>query len=108
MAIVAFSHLPLLPPLPSLPLLSPPSTLPFLPSPIPQIPTLVCGPFGCGKTRTLRECIKLLLQFSAGTKILLATQSNSAADLYVQDLDKELNGRSILRELPSIHMTSYV
>lgn len=105
MAIVAFSHLSLLPPLPSLPLLSPPSTLP---SPIPQIPTLVCGPFGCGKTRTLRECIKLLLQYSAGTKILLATQSNSAADLYVQDLDKELNGRSSLRGLPSIHMTSYV
>jgi hypothetical protein len=54
------------------------------------IPTLVCGPFGCGKTRTLRECIRLLLLYAPNTKLLLATQSNSAADLYIRELDKEL------------------
>jgi hypothetical protein len=53
-----------------------------------QIPSLVLGPFGCGKTRTLRECI-MLLSLVAGPPILICTHSNSAANIYVQELSRE-------------------
>lgn len=60
-----------------------------------QIPSLVCGPFGCGKTRTLRECIVLMLQHQPSAKMLICTHSNSAADLYVEDISKEWNSELI-------------
>ena len=56
-----------------------------------QIPSLVCGPFGCGKTRTLRECIVLMLLHQPSAKMLICTHSNSAADLYVEDISREWN-----------------
>ena len=65
----------------------PPSSPPPLPLPL-QIPSLVLGPFGCGKTRTLRECI-MLLSFLPDTTILICTHSNSAANIYVQELHGE-------------------
>lgn len=54
-----------------------------------QIPSLVLGPFGCGKTRTLKECIKLLCLHFPETRILICTHTNSAADLYVQGMHEE-------------------
>ena len=59
-----------------------------------QIPSLVCGPFGCGKTRTLRECIVLMLLHQPSAKMLICTHSNSAADLYVEDISKEWNSKT--------------
>ena len=49
----------------------------------------MCGPFGCGKTRTLRECIVLMLRHNPSSRMLICTHSNSAADLYVEDIHKE-------------------
>lgn len=47
-------------------------------------PILLIGPFGTGKTYTLAQAIKLLLQ-QPEAKILICTHSNSAADLYIKD-----------------------
>ena len=60
-----------------------------------QIPSLVCGPFGCGKTRTLRECIVLMLLHQPSAKMLICTHSNSAADLYVEDISREWNSKIV-------------
>jgi hypothetical protein len=57
-----------------------------------KIPSLVLGPFGCGKTRTLRECI-MLLSLLKDTTLLICTHSNSAADIYVQELHREYTKR---------------
>ncbi len=56
------------------------------------MPSLVLGPFGCGKTRILNECIKLLASHVAKARILICTHSNSATNLYVEYLHKEWNG----------------
>ena len=72
---------------PSLSSLSSPSLL----SSFHQIPSLVLGPFGCGKTRTLSECVKLLALFAPEMHVLICTHSNSAANLYVEGLHMEWN-----------------
>ena len=46
------------------------------------------GPFGCGKTYTLSECIKVLVTHIPESCVLVCTHSNSAADIYVDNLDK--------------------
>lgn len=53
-------------------------------------PLLMLGPFGTGKTRTIAEAIKHLIntQLHSGTtdyRILLCTHSNSAADHYIKN-----------------------
>ena len=58
-----------------------------------QIPTLVLGPFGVGKTRTLCESIKLITWNFPDTHILVCTHSNSAANLYVKDIHTEWTHR---------------
>ncbi|CAH1274458.1 HELZ2 [Branchiostoma lanceolatum] len=47
-------------------------------------PLLLYGPFGTGKTRTMASAALQILQ-QKGTKVLIATHSNSAADLYVKE-----------------------
>lgn len=50
---------------------------------------IINGPFGTGKTMLLKEAIVLLcLQATASARILVCTQSNHAADIYVKELDK--------------------
>lgn len=49
-----------------------------------QPPLLIIGPFGTGKTYTLAQAAKLVLE-QEGTRILICTHSNSAADLYIRD-----------------------
>ncbi|XP_015589991.1 probable helicase with zinc finger domain isoform X2 [Cephus cinctus] len=48
-------------------------------------PVLLLGPFGTGKTFTIAQGLRVVLQENRNSKILLCTQSNSAADLYVKD-----------------------
>lgn len=52
------------------------------------------GPFGCGKTRTLCECIELLALHMPNSCMLVCTHSNSAADIYVENLDVKWNSKS--------------
>ncbi|XP_017768424.1 PREDICTED: probable helicase with zinc finger domain isoform X2 [Nicrophorus vespilloides] len=47
-------------------------------------PVLIIGPFGTGKTFTLAQAIKQLVS-DPENRILICTQSNSAADLYIKD-----------------------
>ena len=47
-------------------------------------PILLIGPYGTGKTFTIAQSIMMLLK-QQGTKILVCTHSNSAADLYIKD-----------------------
>ena len=55
-----------------------------------QTPTLVLGPFGCGKTETLQEFVKLVsMNTPDDIKMLICTHTNSAADIYVQKLHTE-------------------
>ncbi|XP_059608674.1 probable helicase with zinc finger domain [Phlebotomus argentipes] len=54
------------------------------PMEIPLPPILLIGPFGTGKTYTLAQAIRQLLQ-QPEAKVLICTHSNSAADLYIKD-----------------------
>ena len=54
-----------------------------------QIPTLVLGPFGCGKTRTMQECISVLSRYVPDVHILICTHTNSAADIYVESIHSD-------------------
>ncbi|XP_077184514.1 putative helicase with zinc finger domain isoform X2 [Paroedura picta] len=47
-------------------------------------PVLIIGPYGTGKTFTLAQAVKHILQ-QHETRILICTHSNSAADLYIKD-----------------------
>jgi hypothetical protein len=49
-----------------------------------RLPSLLCGPFGTGKTRTLQEALILLITAVPDSRVLVCTHSNSAADLYVE------------------------
>ncbi|XP_065845025.1 3'-5' exoribonuclease HELZ2-like isoform X3 [Oscarella lobularis] len=48
---------------------------------------IINGPFGTGKTFLLVEAVRLLSEFHRNARILICTQSNFAADLYVKLLD---------------------
>uniref|UniRef100_A0A4W3ISV0 Helicase with zinc finger 2 n=1 Tax=Callorhinchus milii TaxID=7868 RepID=A0A4W3ISV0_CALMI len=50
----------------------------------PAAPLLIYGPFGTGKTFTLATSAMEILK-KPGTKVLLCTDTNSAADLYVKE-----------------------
>ncbi|XP_022239741.1 probable helicase with zinc finger domain isoform X2 [Limulus polyphemus] len=47
-------------------------------------PILITGPFGTGKTYTLVQAIKEILNQS-NTRVLVCTHSNSAADIYIRE-----------------------
>uniref|UniRef100_A0A0B7B1B5 C3H1-type domain-containing protein n=1 Tax=Arion vulgaris TaxID=1028688 RepID=A0A0B7B1B5_9EUPU len=47
-------------------------------------PLLIVGPFGTGKTFTMAQAAKWVLK-QEGTRILICTHSNSAADLYIKE-----------------------
>ncbi|KAK3765648.1 hypothetical protein RRG08_063685 [Elysia crispata] len=47
-------------------------------------PLLIVGPFGTGKTFTMAQAAKQVLK-EEGTRILICTHSNSAADLYIKE-----------------------
>ncbi|XP_053631191.1 probable helicase with zinc finger domain isoform X3 [Cherax quadricarinatus] len=47
-------------------------------------PILIIGPYGTGKTYTLAQGIRQILQ-EPGSRILICTHSNSAADLYIKE-----------------------
>ncbi len=64
-----------------------------------QIPSLVLGPFGCGKTRALSECIEVLTLHMPKSCVLVCTHSNSAADLYVENLDTQWRSKAALNSL---------
>lgn len=55
------------------------------PSEIYLPPILLLGPYGTGKTFTIAQALVIMLLQNPYNKVLLCTQSNSAADLYVKE-----------------------
>ena len=66
------------------------------------LPVIVNGPFGTGKTHLLAEAVRILLGLSTGCRrrILICTQSNHAADLYVTKVDDFIQQQS----RPTVHL----
>lgn len=59
------------------------------------VPIIINGPFGTGKTRLLTEAIRLLTLRRKDRKVLVCTQSNHAADLYVTSFDQFIQKKTI-------------
>eukprot|EP00960_Hanusia_phi_P039433 753886-Hanusia_phi.AAC.2 len=55
-------------------------------SPNPHPPFILHGPFGTGKTVTMIEAMLQVLSSSHNSRILVCTETNSAADLFVERL----------------------
>ena len=49
-----------------------------------RAPVIIAGPYGTGKTFTFAQSIQMILNHP-GSRVLVCTHSNSAADLYVKD-----------------------
>jgi len=70
-----------------------------------RVPSVVLGPFGCGKTRTLMEVVAQLVMRQRRTKepirVLIATQAHVSADLYVKQFARFMSPAELLRLYPS-------
>eukprot|EP01117_Protostelium_nocturnum_P012534 TRINITY_DN4618_c0_g2_i4.p1 TRINITY_DN4618_c0_g2~~TRINITY_DN4618_c0_g2_i4.p1 ORF type:complete len:1138 (+),score=362.50 TRINITY_DN4618_c0_g2_i4:190-3603(+) len=62
-----------------------------------DIPFLLFGAFGCGKSRTLLEMIIQILKNNQNAKVLICTQSNSAADYFAKNLVSVLSTNEMHR-----------
>ena len=51
-------------------------------------PTLICGPFGCGKTRTLAIAARLVALNYHGSRVLIVTRNNSCANLCIEEISR--------------------
>ena len=63
-----------------------------------SFPTIICGPFGCGKTRTLSVAAKLISRAFRDSRVLIVTKTNSCANMYIELLRSYFNSISMLRE----------
>ena len=61
-------------------------------------PTIICGPSGCGKTKTLSVAAKLIAQALYQARILIATTTNSCANMYIELLRCHFDTLTMLRE----------
>ena len=70
-----------------------------------RVPSVVLGPFGCGKTRTLMEVVAQLVMRQRRTgeriRVLIATQAHVSADLYVKQFARFMDKQELLRLYPS-------
>ena len=63
-----------------------------------NFPTIICGPFGCGKTRTLMVAARLITGAFHGSNVLIVTKNNSSANLYIELLQNNFDTIKMLRE----------
>ena len=63
-----------------------------------SFPTLICGPFGCGKTRTLMIAAKLISGAFRRSNVLIVTKTNSSANIYIELLKDSFDTIRMLRE----------
>ena len=61
-----------------------------------KIPTLISGPFGCGKTETLVAATKFLVTSYPDVRILIVTRNHSCADIYIEKLNSLCHSMSLL------------
>ena len=62
-----------------------------------SFPTIICGPFGCGKTKTLSVAAKLISRSFYKARILILTKTNSSANLYIELLQKHFGTVTMFR-----------
>eukprot|EP01117_Protostelium_nocturnum_P012538 TRINITY_DN4618_c0_g3_i4.p1 TRINITY_DN4618_c0_g3~~TRINITY_DN4618_c0_g3_i4.p1 ORF type:complete len:945 (+),score=254.96 TRINITY_DN4618_c0_g3_i4:86-2920(+) len=62
-----------------------------------NIPFLLFGAFGCGKSRTILEMVIQILKNDDKAKVLICTQSNSAADYFARGLIPSFNPKEMHR-----------
>ena len=63
-----------------------------------SIPTIICGPFGCGKTKTLAIAARLIALKFHNSRILIVTKTKSCANLYIDLLSEYFDGIDMLYE----------
>ena len=63
-----------------------------------SLPTIICGPFGCGKTKTLSVAAKLIAQTYYRSRVLIATKTHSCANIYIELLGEYFDSISMYRE----------
>ena len=63
-----------------------------------SFPTIICGPFGCGKTMTLYVAAKLISRAFRDSRVLIVTKTNSCANMYIELLRFYFNSISMLRD----------
>ena len=61
-----------------------------------KVPTLISGPFGCGKTETLFIAAKYLISTYNDVRILIVTRNNSCANIYIDKLQDKCHPMSLL------------
>ena len=66
-----------------------------------SFPTIICGPFGCGKTKILSVAAKLIARNFHGSRILIVAKTNSCANLHVELLKRDFDTIGMLREKES-------
>lgn len=64
-----------------------------------NVPFLLFGPFGTGKTRTLSELVRQLVKIQNG-KVLVCCKSNTSADLFVEKLKLLITNKDMFRLNP--------
>ena len=62
-----------------------------------SFPTIICGPFGCGKTKTLSVAAKLISRSFYRARILIVTKTNSSANLYIELLQTHFDTITMYR-----------
>ena len=62
-----------------------------------SFPTIICGPFGCGKTKTLSVAAKLISRTFYRARILIVTKTNSSANLYIELLQTHFDTITMYR-----------
>jgi len=62
-----------------------------------KAPFLIRGAFGTGKTSTICQAVVQLLRRDASARVLLCTECNAAADLYIDLLANKLEPSTMLR-----------
>ena len=63
-----------------------------------SFPTILCAPFGCGKTKTLSVAAKLIAQVFYMSRVLIVTKTNSCANMYIGLLRRYFDTITMLRE----------
>ena len=61
-------------------------------------PTIICGPFGCGKSKTIAVATQLISRSSYETRVLIVAKTNSCANMYIEMLEQSYDTIAMLRQ----------
>ena len=70
-------------------------------------PTLICGPFGCGKSKTIAVAAQLISMSKYKTRVLIVTKTNSCANMYIEILEQHFDTVTMLRQRRRVRNIMY-